>query len=143
MTSSSTSRDLRGSGTSLDRGVARQSPFGPRPVINGGAGMPDQVQCESERTGGDAGTAGRYDRLVERDAGIAEQLGEFFGIAQPASLRVGDPVVGQVAAARNMATAQPGPGFLGRAVEPTLGAGIDDLLPRRRQILEQCALAAY
>src|SRR5271169_4037641 len=80
--------------------------------------MPDQVQRKSERTGGDTRTAARDDRAVERNARITEQARERLGIAQPVGLRICDPVVGQVAAARNMASAQAGPGFFGNAVEP-------------------------
>ena len=52
------------------------------------------------------------------DPGVPEQPGQLFGAAQLAGLRVGDLVVGKIAAARNMAAAQPGPGLFGSSFEP-------------------------
>jgi len=44
--------------------------------------MADQVQREGERAGGDARTAPRNDRPVERHPGIAEQARQIVGALQ-------------------------------------------------------------
>src|SRR5262245_45674288 len=99
--------------------------------------MPDQMQGEGERARGHTRTATRDDGPVEIDPRLVEQAGEGFGAAKLMRLRLGDLVIREIAAARNVPATEAGPRFFGNPVKPARGPGIDNLLPPGRQIVEQ------
>src|SRR6266853_2829490 len=80
----------------FDRGVAREAPLRPRPVIDCGAGVADQVERKGKRTGGHPRAAAGDDRPVEADAGFQEQPPQLLGAAQLPGLRIGDAVERQI-----------------------------------------------
>src|SRR6185437_4967635 len=114
--------------TRRDRRVAREPPFGPGAVIDGGVGPAEEVEAEGQRAGGDAGATGRDDRLAALEPGRGEPRGKRLGGKQRAHLAIGQLVEGQVEAAGDVARAQTGPRLLGAALEAGAGARIDHLL---------------
>src|SRR5712691_1380332 len=57
----------------FDWRVAGQAPFGPRPVIDCGARVADQIEREGERAGRHPRAATGHDRAIEADPGLVEQ----------------------------------------------------------------------
>src|SRR6266702_241126 len=111
----------------FDWRVAGQAPFRPRPVIDCGPRVADQIEREGERAGRHARAAAGDDRAIEADAGIVEQDLQLLGALQLPGTRVGDPVERQVAAARDVAAPPPGPSLLDGAIEAAGRPCIDDL----------------
>src|SRR5712691_13548856 len=56
----------------FDWRVAGQAPFRPRPVIDCGAWVADQIEREGERAGRHARAAAGDDRAIEADAGLVK-----------------------------------------------------------------------
>src|ERR1700676_1853852 len=108
----------------FDRRTVGQPLSGPRPVIDRGAFVTDQVEPEGEGASGDPRAATGDDRLVERDPGFLEQLAQFLRALQLLGLRIGHLIERQIAAAGDVAAPAPGPGSLGAAIEAASGAGI-------------------
>src|SRR6185437_12177886 len=129
--------------TGRDRRVARQAPFGPGAVIDGGVGPAEEVEAEGQRAGGDARAAAGDNRPAALEAGRREARGKRLGGEQGPRRAVCQLVEGQVEAARDMARAQARPRLLGAALEAGAGARVDHLLARRRQIAEHLLLVAH
>src|SRR3984893_4652316 len=113
--------------TCRHRGVARQAPFRPRAVIDGGSGPAGQVKPISQRAGGDARAAAGDDVLAALEPGRGEQRGECVGGEEGARRAVGQLVEGQVEAAGNVTRAQARPWLLGAALEAPARTRVDDL----------------
>src|SRR5262245_39823994 len=96
--------------------------------------MSDEVQRESEHGRGDSRSATRDDRLRQVDAGLAEAVGKSRSRQERLSLGVEQVRERDVAAAGDVAAAQPRPRLLLPAVEAAGGAGIDHLLALARQV---------
>src|SRR5690242_15949236 len=129
--------------TGRDRRIARQTPFGPRSVIDGGIGPAEEMETESQRAGSDTRAAAGDDRLATLQPGRREPRGKRLGGEQRARLPVGQLVEGQVEAAGDMARAQARPRLLGAALETGAGPRVDHLLALCREIAEHLLLVAH
>src|SRR6266567_268003 len=129
----------------FDRRVAGEAPFRPRPVIDRGAGMADQMERKGERAGRHPRAAAGHDRAIEADPGLLEQQRQLLGAAYLPGARVGDLVERHIAAAWDMAAPPAGPGLFDGAIEAAGGPGIDDLLagPGEGEVGEQRPLVAH
>src|SRR5882757_8483830 len=86
------------------------------------------MKAEGEGAGSDTRAAARYHGLVALDAGTDETFLDLGGGQQSAGFRIGERVIGEVVAARNVTRAQTWPWLRRRSGKARRGARIDHLL---------------